>query len=107
MTLVMPLFPLPGNFPQFLRGRPDGDQTAAVNQAEAFQAALQTAGVHNTVKIYPGRGHSEILFTALPEKRPQIVPTSATSYYLWKGTGASVREVKSRLNPKYSAVAIV
>jgi acetyl esterase/lipase len=44
-----------------------------VSQAVEFHAALQRAGTSCDLKIYPGRGHSELLFSALTEKRPQIV----------------------------------
>jgi acetyl esterase/lipase len=51
----------------------DADQTVPVDQAVAFHAALQEAGALSELKIYTGQGHSEILFAALAEKRPQIV----------------------------------
>jgi acetyl esterase/lipase len=51
----------------------DEDQTIPVEMARAFHQALQEAGSPNELKVYPGRGHSELLFTALTEERAQIV----------------------------------
>jgi len=51
----------------------DEDRTVPVEIALDFHAALQEAGAQSELKIYPGRGHSEILFSALTEKRAQIV----------------------------------
>lgn len=51
----------------------DADQSVPVAQAIDFHAALQEAGAPSQLKIYPGRGHSEILFSALAEERAQIV----------------------------------
>ncbi len=51
----------------------DADQTIPVDQAVAFHAALQKVGARSELKLYPGRGHSEILFSALAERRAQIV----------------------------------
>jgi acetyl esterase/lipase len=51
----------------------DADQTIPVSQASGFHAALQEAGAQSELKIYPGRGHSEILLSALWEDHPRIV----------------------------------
>jgi len=49
------------------------DQTVPVEIAQDFHAALQKAGASSQLKIYPGRGHSEMLFSALAEERPELV----------------------------------
>ena len=49
------------------------DQTIPVSIASDFHAALQEAGGRSELKVYPGRGHSEMLFAALVEERAQIV----------------------------------
>ena len=51
----------------------DADQTIPVEIARAFHRALQETGSPSELKVYPGRGHSEILFAALTEERAQIV----------------------------------
>jgi dipeptidyl aminopeptidase/acylaminoacyl peptidase len=49
------------------------DQTVPVEIAQDFHGALQKAGASSQLKIYPGRGHSEMLFSALAEERPELV----------------------------------
>jgi acetyl esterase/lipase len=49
------------------------DQTVPIRIASDFHAKLQGAGARSQFKEYPGRGHSEILFSALAEERPEIV----------------------------------
>jgi acetyl esterase/lipase len=56
----------------------DADQTISVDQATEFHAALQAAGALSELIICPGRGHSEVLFAALAERRAQIVADIAT-----------------------------
>jgi acetyl esterase/lipase len=51
----------------------DADRTVPVEQAIEFHAALQRVGGQSELKVYPGRGHSEIFFTAMNEERPQLV----------------------------------
>ena len=51
----------------------DADETIPVSQSIAFHEAHRQAGAESILKIYPGRGHSEILFSALTEARAQIV----------------------------------
>jgi acetyl esterase/lipase len=59
--------------PPFLVIHGDADQTIPLSQATDFHQALQRAKVRSELKIYPGRGHSEIFFSALEEESPQIV----------------------------------
>lgn len=51
----------------------DADETVHVSQTVNLHASLQEAGAESTLRIYPGRGHSDLLFDALIEERPQIV----------------------------------
>ncbi len=60
-------------FPPLALIHGDADQTVPVDVARGFHAALQQVGAQSRLIVYPGRGHSELLFSALTEKRPQLV----------------------------------
>jgi acetyl esterase/lipase len=49
------------------------DRTVPVSISTSFHRALQEVGARSELIIYPGRGHSEIFFSALHEDQPQIV----------------------------------
>jgi len=60
----------------------DADQTIPVEIARAFHRALREVGSPSELTVYPGRGHSEILFAALTEERAQIVADIADFAHL-------------------------
>jgi acetyl esterase/lipase len=72
-TVASPINYVQPGLPPMLLIHGDEDPTIPVSTSIDFHAALQKAGVQSELKIYPGGRHSEMLFSALAEQRPQLV----------------------------------
>lgn len=66
-------------FPRTLLIHGDADDTVDASMSHDFVSALSAAVVPATLNIYPGRGHSELLFHALTENPGRLI-TDVTSF---------------------------
>ena len=68
-----PITHVRADLPPFRLIHGSADRTVPVEISSAFHRALQAAGAQSELLIYPGRGHSELLISALSEDRPRLL----------------------------------
>jgi acetyl esterase/lipase len=68
-----PLSYVRGDLPPVLLIHGEEDKTVPAAISADLYAALEAVGAQSELKIYPGAGHSDFLFTALAEERAPVV----------------------------------
>ena len=72
-TATSPTHYIRTDLPPMLLIHGDADETVPLQMSQDFVAALQKAGVKADLHIYPGRGHSELLFYTLTQNPGQLI----------------------------------
>ena len=73
LTAASPQAHIRADVPRTLLIHGDADETVPLSISQNFANALRAAGVNTEFKIYPGAGHSGLLFDALAQEKPRLV----------------------------------
>lgn len=72
-TATSPITYVHADIPHVLLIHGDQDDTVPLQMSQDFATALQKAGASVTFNVYPGRGHSELLFYTLTQNPGQLI----------------------------------
>jgi len=72
-TATSPTSYIRADLPPMLIIHGDADETVPLSMSQDFVTALKQAGVTADLHVYPGRGHSELLFYTLTQNPGQLI----------------------------------